>query len=477
MMLEEEKNIIGRQLTPKEIVRELDHYIIGQDRAKRAVAVALRNRFRRQRVEGDIKEEITPKNILMIGPTGVGKTEIARRLANLAGSPFVKVEATKFTEVGYMGRDVDAMIRDIMEMAVRMVKSDRMAEVEAEADKHAIQKLLEILVPFPRRARNMQSPEDIPREESLFKPKELPAAPGEEDQYPQIARIRERFYEKIMNGSMDDQPVELEVEDVQPRVVEIFSSAGIEEMGMNFQEMFGEMMPRKMKKRKLLLKEAREILKSQEMQKLIDMEAIIREAQMKCEETGIIFVDEIDKIVGSERTTGPDVSREGVQRDILPLVEGATVMTKYGPVRTHHMLFIGAGAFHISKPSDLIPEFQGRFPIRVELDSLTVDDFKRILSEPKNALTKQYEALLKTEGVNLEFTKDGIEEISRIAFMVNEETENIGARRLHTILEKVLEEASFNAPGKAKNITVDGEYVRKHVGDIAKDRDLSRYIL
>jgi ATP-dependent HslUV protease ATP-binding subunit HslU len=321
------------------------------------------------------------------------------------------------------------------------------------------------------------SPEDIPREESLFKSKELPPSPNEDDMYPQITRIRERYREKILDGSMDDFPVELEVEDIQPRIVEIFSSAGIEEMGLNFQEMFGEMVPRKMKKRKVTVKESREILRNQEMQKLIDMEAIIREAQSKCEEAGIIFIDEIDKIVGSERAAGPDVSREGVQRDILPLIEGSTVMTKYGPIRTHHVLFIGAGAFHISKPSDLIPEFQGRFPIRVELDSLTVDDFKRILTEPKNALIKQYQALLKTEGVNLVFTQDGIEEISKVAFRVNEETENIGARRLHTILEKALEDISFDSPGKEKKVTIDSDYVMRHVGDIAKDRDLSRYIL
>jgi len=476
MTAHQDKDISENYLTPKEIVCELDHYIIGQVKAKKAVAVALRNRFRRQRVEGEMKDEITPKNILMIGPTGVGKSEIARRLANLAGSPFIKVEATKFTEVGYVGRDVESMVRDLMEMSVRIVKTNCMTEVDDEADKHAIQKLVEILQPFPKRLRNA-GPEDIPREESLFKPKELPPSPNEDDMYPQITRIRERYRERILSGGMDDEIVELEVEEVQPRIIEIFSSAGIEEMGMNLQEMFGDMVPRKMKKRKVTVKEAREILKHQEMQKLVDMEAIIREAQTKCEEAGIIFIDEIDKIVGSERTMGPDVSREGVQRDILPLIEGSTVMTKYGPIRTHHVLFIGAGAFHISKPSDLIPEFQGRFPIRVELDSLTADDFKRILKEPKNALTKQYHALLKTEGVDVEFTEDGIEEISKVAFRVNEETENIGARRLHTILERVLEDVSFDSPGKSKKVVVDSKYVIDHVGDIAKDRDLSRYIL
>lgn len=475
-MLKEKQGITDSYLTPKEIVRELDQYIIGQEKAKKAVAIALRNRFRRQRVEGEMKDEITPKNILMIGPTGVGKSEIARRLANLAGSPFIKVEATKFTEVGYVGRDVESMVRDLMEMAVRMVKSARMAEVADEADKHAVQKLVDILQPYPKRMRN-SGPEDIPREESLFKQKELPPSPNEEDLYPQITRIRERYREQILNGSLDNEIVELEVEEFQPRVIEIFSSAGIEEMGMNFQEMFGDIVPRKMKKRKVTVKEAREILKNKELQKLVDMEAIIREAQTKCEESGIIFIDEIDKIVGSKTTTGPDVSREGVQRDILPLIEGSTVMTKYGPIKTHHILFIGAGAFHISKPSDLIPEFQGRFPIRVELDSLTIDDFKRILTEPKNALTKQYQALLKTEGVEIEFTEDGIEEISKVAFRVNEETENIGARRLHTILERVLEDISYNSPSDEKKVVIDAKYVNDHVGDIAKDRDLSRYIL
>ncbi|MBU1023511.1 ATP-dependent protease ATPase subunit HslU [bacterium] len=464
-------------LTPREIVKQLDLYIVGQDNAKKAVAIALRNRFRRQQVTGEIKDEIMPKNILMIGPTGVGKTEIARRLARLAESPFIKVEATKFTEIGYMGRDVEGMIRDLMEKAVAMVKTARMEEVEELADNHAVETLLDLLQPYPKKIKIPASHQDMPGEESLFQGKELPPAATREEQFPQITRIRARYTEQILAGEMDEDIVEMEVEDAQPRMVEIFSSAGIEEMGLNIQEMFGDMAPRKKKKRKLPIREARVILRSIEAQKLVDMDAIIADARMKCEESGIIFVDEIDKVVGSDRTTGPDVSREGVQRDILPLVEGATVITKYGPIRTHHMLFIGAGAFHISKPSDLIPEFQGRFPIRVELDSLNADDFRRILVEPKNALTRQYQALLKTENVNLTFTDDGINELSETAFKVNEETENIGARRLHTVLEKVLEDILFDAPSKTKKVVVNTEYVKKHVGNIATDRDLSRYIL
>jgi ATP-dependent HslUV protease ATP-binding subunit HslU len=466
-----------KELTPKEIVEKLDLYIIGQEKAKKAVAIALRNRYRRQQVKDDLKEEIMPKNILMIGPTGVGKTEIARRLANLADSPFIKVEATKFTEVGYMGRDVEGMVRDLMEKAVAMVKSFRIGDVEDQADKHAIESILDILHPYPKRSKIPSPQEAIPQEESLFEVKEFNSNMSDDELYPQIGRIRERYKTQILSGELDDYMIEMEVDESQPRVVEIFSSAGIEEMGLNFQEMFGEIVPKKKKKRKLPIREARTILKSIEAQKLVDMDAIIREAQKKCEESGIIFVDEIDKIVGSDRTMGPDVSREGVQRDILPLIEGSTVITKYGPIRTHHMLFIGAGAFHISKPSDLIPEFQGRFPIRVELDNLTAGDFIRILLEPKNALTRQYQALLETEGVKLEFTPDGIEALSKTAFKVNEETENIGARRLHTIIEKVLEEVLFEAPGKTRKIVVDAKYVNDHVGDIVKDRDLSRYIL
>lgn len=476
MVLDSEITLLD-ELTPREIVEKLDQYIVGQNNAKKAVAIALRNRYRRSRVVGELKEEILPKNILMIGPTGVGKTEIARRLARLANSPFIKVEATKFTEVGYMGRDVEGMIRDLMEKAVAMVKSTRLAEVEELADSHTIETILDILQPYPKRAKMINSASEIPKEESLFQDKELPPALREEDTFPQITRIRERYRKMILNGEMDNDIIEMEVDESQPRMVEIFSSAGIEEMGLNFQEMFGEMVPRKKKKRKMTIAEGRNILKNTEAQKLVDMEAIVREAQEKCEQSGIIFVDEIDKIVGSERTTGPDVSREGVQRDILPLVEGATVITKYGPIRTHHMLFIGAGAFHMSKPSDLIPEFQGRFPIRVELVSLTAEDFERILVEPKNALTRQYQALLETEGVKLEFTKDGINELSKIAFMVNEETENIGARRLHTIMEKVLEDILFDPPSVGKEFVIDAGYVREHVGDIASDRDLSRYIL
>jgi ATP-dependent HslUV protease ATP-binding subunit HslU len=476
-MIADQLKLQSTSLTPSEIVKRLDMYIVGQDNAKKAVAIALRNRFRRQQVTGEIKDEIMPKNILMIGPTGVGKTEIARRLARLAESPFIKVEATKFTEVGYMGRDVEGMIRDLMEKSVAMLKASRMGEVEELADNHAVDTLVDAVHPYPKRPKAMPHHEEMTKEESLFKPKELPPSPLEGDLYPQITRLRERFRLKLLNDEVDDETVELELDDAQPRMIEIFSSAGIEEMGLNFQEMFGEMVPKKKKKRKLPIREARAILKSNEAQKLLDMDAIIRDAQTKCEQTGIIFVDEIDKIVGSERTTGPDVSREGVQRDILPLVEGATVITKYGPIRTHHMLFIGAGAFHMSKPSDLIPEFQGRFPIRVELDNLNADDFKRILVEPKNALTRQYQALLKTEKVKLTFTDDGIDEISEISFRVNEETENIGARRLHTVLEKVLETILFESPSKTRKVVVDAEYVKKHVGDIAKDRDLSRYIL
>ena len=476
-MIADKLELQSSSLTPSEIVKRLDMYIVGQDKAKKAVAIALRNRYRRQQVTGEIKDEIMPKNILMIGPTGVGKTEIARRLARLADSPFIKVEATKFTEIGYMGRDVEGMIRDLMEKAVAIVKAARMSEVEELADQHAVETLMDILHPYPKRPKSLPNHEILAKEESLFKPKELPPSPLDEDTYPQITRIRERFRQRLLDGELDDELVEIELEDSQNRMIEIFSSAGIEEMGLNIQEMFGEMAPKKKKKRKMPIREAHAILKSEEAQQLLDMDAIVRDAQTKCEQTGIIFVDEIDKIVGSERTSGPDVSREGVQRDILPLVEGATVITKYGPIRTHHMLFIGAGAFHMSKPSDLIPEFQGRFPIRVELDNLNADDFKRILVEPKNALTRQYTALLKTEKVKLTFTDDGINELSDTAFRVNEETENIGARRLHTVLEKVLEDVLFEAPSKTRKVVVDADYVKKHVGDIAKDRDLSRYIL
>src|ERR1700682_1116893 len=435
------------ELTPREIVRELDKHVIGQAEAKRAVAIALRNRIRRQKLDPEMAEEVMPKNILMIGPTGVGKTEIARRLAKLANSPFLKVEASKFTEVGYVGRDVEAMIRDLVDISIDMVREERLEEVADRAESNAEEHLLDLLMP--------------PQTETTDS----------------ADRTREKLRERLREGKLDDRIVELEVKERGP-TLEDATSAGLEEMGINLKESLPNFCGQRSRKRKMRVNEALDYLVQEEEQKLIDMDQVTRVALERVESSGIIFLDEIDKIAGRESGHGPDVSREGVQRDILPIVEGTTVNTRHGFVRTDHILFMAAGAFHVSKPSDLIPELQGRFPIRVELKSLSEADFIRILREPKNALTKQYEALLDTEGIKLAFTDDSLEEIARFAAIVNENSENIGARRLHTIMEKLLEEISFAGPDlKKKNVRIDSAYVRKQLADIIKDQDLSRYIL
>ncbi|SPF34826.1 molecular chaperone and ATPase component of HslUV protease [Syntrophobacter sp. SbD1] len=456
--------------TPVEIVRELDKYIIGQKDAKRMVAIALRNRWRRQQVPEHLRDEIAPKNIIMIGPTGVGKTEIARRLARLAQSPFLKIEASKFTEVGYVGRDVESMIRDLTELGVSMVRNEEMEEVKVKAEEIAEEKLLDILLPPKQTAPEVRE-HPFPDEPNL-----LVAAKQEADQ---ADSTREKLRKLLREGSLDDRYVDLDVPDRNIPMIEIFAGAGMEEMDFNLREMLGSMMPRRTKRRKVKIPEAREILIADESQRLIDMDRVIKSAIERVEHTGIIFLDEIDKIAGRESGgRGPDVSREGVQRDLLPIVEGSTVTTKYGMVKTDHILFIASGAFHISKPSDLIPELQGRFPIRVELTSLSKDDFVRILTEPENALIAQYMALLDTEEVKLVFTQDAIEELAEIAYQVNSGTENIGARRLHTVMEKLLSDVSFDAPDlKGQTVNIDRAYVRNVLSEIIKDEDLSRYIL
>ncbi|SRR5579884_44713 len=461
-------------LTPRRIVEELDKYIVGQAAAKRAVAIALRNRYRRSRLDPALRDEVIPKNILMIGPTGVGKTEIARRLARLAAAPFVKVEATKFTEVGYVGRDVDAMVRELVETSVQMVKAERISTVEARAAAAARERLVEILVPAPRREPGFTNPLEV-----LFGGGRAPAPPpeapgaGADDLRERRAAVRDR----LDRGELDRETVEIEVEETATPMIEVFSGQGVEEMGVNLQDLFGSILPRRRRRRRMTVPEALRALTQEEAQKLIDMDEVVREGVRRAEQNGIVFIDELDKIAGREGGAGPDVSREGVQRDILPIIEGSTVTTKHGPVRTDHILFIAAGAFHVSKPSDLIPELQGRLPIRVELAPLTEEDFVRILVEPHNALTRQYTALLASEGVTVEFPPDGVREMARIAHLVNAETEDIGARRLHTILEKVTEEISFAAPEMPAHVVIDAAYVRERLAGILANRDLSRYIL
>jgi len=455
-------------LTPREIVEKLDKYIIGQADAKRAVAIALRNRWRRQNVSKELGEEIAPKNIIMIGPTGVGKTEIARRLAKIDNSPFLKIEASKFTEVGYVGRDVESMIRDLLELAINMEKQDEQETVRARASELAEEKLLDVLLPPKPIEKNV---EDMLRDRT---PAEM-----SEDLPAQHDGTREKLRRMLRDGKLDERLVELEVNETKVApMIEVFSSSGVEEMGMSIKELFGNIFPQKKKRRSVKVTEALEILENEEAQRLVDMDKVTKTAIERVEQSGIIFLDEIDKIVGSDSPHGPDVSREGVQRDLLPIVEGSTVNTRYGMVRTDHILFIAAGAFSASKPSDLIPELQGRFPIRVELDSLGKDDFVRILKEPHNALLKQYIEMMATEGIRIEFTEDAIAEIAEVATMVNDRTENIGARRLYTIMETLLDDVSFDAPDMTdKQVSIDAEYVKEKLDDIVEDEDLSRYIL
>ena len=492
-------------MTPRQIVAELDKYIVGQKAAKRAVAIALRNRYRRRRLADDLRDEVIPKNILMIGPTGVGKTEIARRLATLAHAPFVKVEATKFTEVGYVGRDVDSMVRDLVQASLRIVEREKMDEVKEQAEDRAIDRVLDMLQPRrERKPARIKMPKPGSGENPLealaqfftpsgqasgvedAEPAETPEPDDENSQRrrDQENRVRERLRTQIASGVKDNDVVEIEIEESGPMpFMQVLSpQGGMDEMGMDMQGLFGSMAPKKRRKRTLTIKEARAHYAGEEARALIDQDALTREAVTRAEQSGIIFVDEMDKIAGRGGSggsgSGPDVSREGVQRDILPIIEGSTVQTKYGPVKTDFVLFIAAGAFHLSKPSDLIPELQGRLPIRVELESLTQDDFKRILTEPRNALIKQYVALLATEGVTIEFADDSIAELARIAADVNAQMENIGARRLHTIMERLLDELSFEAPDlEDKFKRIDAAYVREKLDDIVKDEDLSRYIL
>ncbi|HLH30880.1 MAG TPA: ATP-dependent protease ATPase subunit HslU [Terriglobia bacterium] len=446
------------ELTPREIVRELDKYVIGQAGAKRAVAIALRNRIRRQKLPPEMAEEVMPKNIIMIGPTGVGKTEIARRLAKLANSPFLKVEASKFTEVGYVGRDVESMIRDLVEIAIDMVRNEKLEEVADKADANAEERILDLLLP--------PTPSPVSNDEGARAATE------------QWNRTREKLRAQLRDGKLDDRTVEIEVKERNFPAFEIISNQGVEEMDINLKDILPGFLGQRSKKRKMKVAEAIDYLIQEEEQKLVDMDQVTRLAVERVENSGIIFLDEIDKIAGRESGHGPDVSREGVQRDILPIVEGTSVNTRYGFVRTDHILFVAAGAFHVAKPADLIPELQGRFPIRVELDSLTVDDFVRILTEPQNALIKQYIALMETDGIKLTFLDDAVQEVARFAASVNESTENIGARRLHTIMEKLLDDISFEGPDlKKKTIRIDAAYVQKMLADIVKDQDLSRYIL
>ena len=503
------QNKLQETLTPKQIVEELNKYIIGQSEAKRSVAIALRNRIRRQMLENDMQDEVAPKNIIMIGSTGVGKTEIARRLARLVDAPFIKVEASKYTEVGYVGRDVESMIRDLSDLSINMVKSEQTESVREKAIELVEERILDFLIPpSPTRPDKKEEVKEKPEDQSVDEDQgdneiqfeiqisdflieeenqtenavqnsgqlEVNVDPERE----RYSRTREKFRQMLKDGKFEDKPIEIDVKNRTMPFIEIFSPSGIEEMDINLKDVFGSMMPKQTKKRLVTVAEAREILIQEEAEKLIDMDKVVSEAISRVENSGIVFLDEIDKIAGRESssTSGPDVSREGVQRDILPIVEGCNVMTKHGMVKTDHILFIAAGAFHTAKPSDMIPELQGRFPIRVELQSLDQSDLKRILTEPKNALTKQYIAMMKTEGIEIEMTDDSIERISELAFQVNESIEDIGARRLHTIMEKLFENISFEAPDlENTEITISSEYVEQELSDIVKDQDLSKYIL
>ncbi len=450
-----------KNFTPREIVSELDKYIIGQSDAKRAVAIALRNRWRRQQVREDLRDEIAPKNIIMIGPTGVGKTEISRRLAKLAEAPFVKVEASKFTEVGYVGRDVESIIRDLTELSVKMVKDEEKVKVQTKAEESAEERLLDCLLP--------------PATASPYEEVDEKRLEGERDLQ---KKTRDKLRKLLREGKLADRVVEIETSEQKPPVIEILSASGADDMDMNLKDMFSNIFPRKSKQRKLKVPEALVLLTQEEAARLIDMDVVMKKAVERVEQSGIVFIDEIDKIAGRQSGQGPDVSREGVQRDLLPIVEGSTVNTKYGMVKTDHILFVASGAFHVAKPSDLIPEFQGRFPIRVELDTLGEKEFVRILKEPRNALLKQYKELLETEDITVEYSDDAVVEMARIAALVNERMENIGARRLHTVMERVFDEISFKAPDMDnETVVIDREYVNKRLADILEDEDLSRYIL
>lgn len=458
--------------TPRQIVERLDKYIIGQNNAKKSVAVALRNRYRRMKLDESLRDEIIPKNILMIGPTGVGKTEIARRLAKLVKAPFVKVEATKFTEVGYVGRDVESMVRDLVENAVRMVKEEKMEAVRDQAEVAANRQLVKLLMPQTKKQSSVRNPLEM-----FFPNQESQQQDDEKQDSDELRSKRKQIEHQLALGELEDHMVTIEVEEQLPSMFDLFQGSGMEQMGMDMQDALGRLMPKRRKQRKLPVSEARKVLVQQEAQKLVDLDEVTQEAITRAEQSGIIFIDEIDKIVGRSQQSA-DVSREGVQRDILPIVEGSTVVTKHGPVKTDHILFIAAGAFHTSKPSELIPELQGRFPIRVELDKLSIADFKRILSDTSNALIKQYQALLKTEGINLVFTDEAVNRLAEIAYQVNQETDNIGARRLHTILEKLLEDLSFEAPDiHMPEIEITANYVDDKLKNIVENKDLSQFIL
>ncbi|HRC54108.1 MAG TPA: ATP-dependent protease ATPase subunit HslU [Bacillota bacterium] len=468
------------ELTPRVIVQELDKHIVGQASAKRAVAVAVRNRLRRQKVPEEMQEDIIPKNILLMGPTGVGKTEICRRLAKLVNAPFVKVEASKFTEVGYVGRDVDSIIRDLVENAVSTTKKENLEQVLEKARIQAEERLLDVLCPLPKKERSQRNPFEMLFGGAKEHEEKTDQEESEEyvDRLRKIQAERKEIRERLRAGELDEQQVEIEVEYAPSQRLEFFDGFNVQEMELDMENLFGGLLPKQTKKKKVTVREARKILTQEEADKLIDEDEVVAEALERCEQLGIVFLDELDKIAGRETGMGPDVSREGVQRDLLPIVEGTTVITKYGPIKTDHILFIGAGAFHVSKPSDMIPELQGRFPIRVELDPLEEQDFVRILQEPENSLTRQYKELLATDGVELNFTEDGIREIARMAFIVNQQDENIGARRLHTVMEKVLEDVLFDAPdGVQGEVVVNKEYVSAKIGDLVRDRDLTRYIL